>query len=341
MYQADFIPPRGLSNPHVQTLLPRCLPGKRLVCDVEVLTLPDGDIVELSWAQPSPDSARAPLFVLFHGLEGSVRSPYAQTLLRMAADRGWRSLLMHFRGCGRAPNRRLRSYHAGDTADAYWLIGQLGRRYPNALKVAVGVSLGGNMLLKLAAEHGGDGLGLAGAIAISPPLDLAGSADALDRGFARLYQRHLLRSLKRKTARLIDEGRFPHLSAEQLAGIERLRAFDHAVTAPLHGFRSAAHYYQRASAGPLLERIELPTLILHARDDPMMPGALFERFSAPSASVRMELARHGGHVGFIEQRSGLLRSWLARRVGEQLDNWRFLLPCQRQHPTQAPSLPPM
>lgn len=339
MYQADFIPPRGLSNPHVQTLLPRCLPGKRLVCDVEVLTLPDGDIVELSWAQPSPDSARAPLFILFHGLEGSVRSPYAQTLLRMAADRGWRSLLMHFRGCGRAPNRRLRSYHAGETADAYWLIGQLGRRYPNALKVAAGVSLGGNMLLKLAAEHDGDGLGLAGAIAISPPLDLSGSADAMNRGFARLYQRHMLRSLKRKTARLISEGRLKSLSTQRLVGIDTLRDFDNLVTAPLHGFASAEEYYQRASAGPLIGRIELPALILHARDDPLMPGSLFDRISPPSESVRVELARHGGHVGFIEQRNGLLGSWLSHRVGEQLDSWRFLVPGQRSRSTRAPFQP--
>ncbi|GAA0571720.1 hydrolase [Halomonas salifodinae] len=319
---ADFHPPRGLGNRHLQTLLPRLLPRRRLARDTEIINLPDGDFVELAWVRPAPTAPEAPLFVLFHGLEGSFDAPYARELLGAAADLGWRAVLMHFRGCGQAPNRLPRAYHSGDTADAYWVLGQLGQRYPQALKVAAGVSLGANMLLKLVAEQGGDGLDLAGAIAINAPLDLAASADVLNRGMARVYQRHLLASLKRKVALKMAKGPLPiSLSPHQLKELDTFWAYDNEVTAPLHGFASASDYYRRASAGPLLGEIELPTLILHAADDPFMPGDLFEHLPAPSAAVRVEIARHGGHVGYIERRGARLASWLARRVTRQLDDW--------------------
>ncbi|MFY0988982.1 hydrolase [Halomonas sp. C05BenzN] len=322
LHAADFRPPPGLANRHVQTLLPRLLPRRRLRSEVEILELPDGDCVELVWVQPAPAARDAPVFVLFHGLEGSCRSPYARELLATAAGLGWRAVLMHFRGCGDTPNRLPRAYHSGDTADAYWLIGQLAHRYPRALKVATGVSLGANMLVKLVAEQGGDGLDLTGAIAISAPLDLAASADTLHQGFARLYERHLLGALKAKVARRLAAGELPlALESRQLAGLDSLRAYDDAVTAPLHGFEGAADYYRRASAGRLLGELELPTLVLHADDDPFMPRGLFERLPEPSASVRVEIAHHGGHVGFMEWRDGRLRSWLSRRVARQLVDW--------------------
>ena len=158
-FSADFRAPRGLGNRHVQTLLPRLRPLVPLARETEILNLPDGDFVELAWVHPAPMRDDAPVFVLFHGLEGSFDSPYARELLRVASALGWRAVLMHFRGCGQAPNRLPRAYHSGDTADAYWVIGQLAHRYPRAIKVAAGVSLGGNMLLKLVAEQGGDGPG--------------------------------------------------------------------------------------------------------------------------------------------------------------------------------------
>ncbi len=319
---ADFVPPRGLANAHIQTLLPRMLPRPRLSRSVEILELPDGDFVELNWAQPAPNDPQAPLFVLFHGLEGSFASPYARWLLATASLSGWRAVLMHFRGCGSQPNRLPRAYHSGDTADAYWLFAELSRRYPKALKVAAGVSLGGNMLLKLVAEQGGDGLDLAGAIVVSAPLDLAASADSLSRGFARLYERHLLKALRCKVRDRLMRDELPlALDVAALMRLDSLRAYDDAVTAPLHGFRNAADYYRRASAGHLLGSIELPTLIVHANDDPFMPANLFDNLPPPSDAVRLEIARHGGHVGFMEWRDGRLRPWLARRLAHELSAW--------------------
>ena len=322
---ATFCAARGLGNRHVQTLLPRLRPLAALERDVEILDLPDGDFVELAWVRPAPLADDAPLFVLFHGLEGSFDSPYARDLLGMASRLGWRALLMHYRGCGQAPNRLPRAYHSGDTADAYWLIGQLALRYPRATKVAAGVSLGGNMLAKLVAEQGGDGLDLAGAIVISAPLDLAASADALNSGFARLYQRHLLKTLRAKIAAKMASGPLPiNLAAHQLERLDSFWAYDNEVTAPLHGFTSASDYYRRASAGRLLGDIELPMLILHAEDDPFMPGNLFSRLPAAGDAVRIEVARQGGHAGFIETRGGRLHPWLVDRVGRQLRDWASL-----------------
>ena len=319
---ADFQAARGLGNRHVQTLLPRLRRLRVLERDTEILNLPDGDFVELAWVRPAPLADDAPLFVLFHGLEGSFDSPYARELLATASSLGWRAVLMHFRGCGQAPNRLARTYHSGDTADAYWLMEQLARRYPRAVKVAAGVSLGGNMLVKLIAEQGGDGLDLAGAIAISAPLDLAASADALNQGFTRNYQRHLLKVLKRKLMTKMANMPLPiDMTSRQLERLKSFWAYDNEVTAPLHGFSSASDYYRRASAGRLLGDIELPLLILHAADDPFMPGDLFERLPTPSDTVHLEIARQGGHVGFLETFHGRLNSWLARRVARQLQRW--------------------
>ncbi|MEQ6917485.1 hydrolase [Halomonas aquatica] len=321
-HTADFRPPAGLANRHVQTLLPRFLPRPAVRTRQEILELPDGDFVELAWAHPAPPRADAPILVLFHGLEGSIDSPYARSLLNAAARLGWRAVLMHFRGCGEHTNRLPRAYHSGDTADARWLIDQLSQRYPHAMKVAAGVSLGGNMLAKLVAEQGGNGLDLAGAIVISAPLDLAACADTLSQGFARVYERHLLASLKRKMSPRLARDELPlAIGAEELASLGSLRAYDDAVTAPLHGFDGAEDYYRRASAGPLLAGVSLPMLVLHADDDPFMPPALLGRFPTPSAAVRVELTRHGGHVGFVEWRDGRPSSWLARRVARQLEAW--------------------
>ncbi|MGQ4879865.1 hydrolase [Billgrantia sp. LNSP4103-1] len=319
---ADFTPPRGLSNPHVQTLLPRLMARPGIDRDIENLELPDGDFVELNWIRPTPASAEAPIFVLFHGLEGSFDSPYARCLLATASRMGWRAVLMHFRGCGSQPNRLPRAYHSGDTADAYWLIAELSRRYPKALKIAAGVSLGGNMLLKLVAEQGGGGLDLTGAIVISAPLDLAASAARLHRGFSQVYERHLLNALKRKVAPRLARSELPlALDIRTLSRIDSLRSYDDLVTAPLHGFDDAADYYHRASAGRLLGEVELPTLILHADDDPFMPADLFGRLPRPADAVRLEVTHHGGHVGFMEWRDRRLRPWLARRLARELACW--------------------
>ncbi|MGQ7248382.1 hydrolase [Halomonas sp. V046] len=320
---ASFRPARWLANPHLQTLTPRLLRPRTLGWRSEWFDLPDGDEVELSWVTPEPPSPTAPLFVLFHGLEGSIASPYARDLLGAAKDMGYRALLMHFRGCGARPNRRPRAYHSGDTGDARVLFEALLERYPEAPRFACGVSLGGNMLLKLVAEPEVDALGLSGAIAISAPLDLAACAERLGQGFSRVYERHLLGSLKRKVVERLKCGELPlTVDARTVSRLKRLRDYDDVVTAPLHGFKDAADYYAKASSGPVLGNIRVPTLLLHAADDPFMPADIIDRFPERSSLLHMEVARNGGHVGFMERRGSRLEPWLGRRVGDQLKTWR-------------------
>ena len=310
---------RWLSNPHVQTLLPRVLRPAEVDWRQEFLDLPDGDEVELSWVLPEPDDQSAPLFVLFHGLEGGITSPYAHDLLAAARDQGYRALLMHFRGCGSRPNRLPRAYHSGDTGDAKVLLEVLGDRYPEAPKVAGGVSLGGNMLLRLVAEEDANSLGVDAAVVISAPLDLAACAQRLGEGFSRVYERHLLASLKRKVIPRLERGELSlKVSVEQVRRLKRLRDYDDVITAPMHGFRDADDYYACASSGPVLDRVAVPTLMLHARDDPFMPADLIERFPARSPLVTLEVAERGGHVGFMEPGPRRPRPWLGRRLARYL-----------------------
>lgn len=323
LFNADFVAPRWLKNRQLQTLAPHFLWRKTPRCDTELLDLPDGDVLELGWSVPPTAKDNTPLLVILTEEESSLlRSPSTRALLTSAARKGWRAVVMHFRGCGKIQNRSSRGYHAGDTADAYWLMSVLARRFPQAPKVAVGFSVGGNVLLKLAAEQGGDGLDIAGAISVSAPLDLASHSDALNLGQARRHQQRILQRMRRRIERKREEKMLPlEISAKQLQRLDTLWAFDNEITAPLYGFSSATDYYRRASAGALLDRLELPTLILHAQDDPYVPGDIFMRLPLPSANVRIELARHGGHLGFVEQHKGLPHSWMIDRIMAQVERW--------------------
>lgn len=242
--------------------------------------------------------------------------------MALASKQGYRAVVMHYRGCGKVPSRYMRGYHAGDTADAYWLMSVLARRFPHAPKVGVGFGTGGNVLLKLVAEQGGDGLDLCGAISVSAPLDLASRSDAMNLGHTRNRQRQLVKRLRQRVEERQADNRFPlDITQQQLHRLDTLWAWDNEITAPLYGFTSASDYYRRASAGPMLDRLELPTLIIHAQDDPYVPADIFMRLPLPSANVRIEMARHGGHLGFIEQHRGFPRSWLIQRLSQQIEKW--------------------
>jgi predicted alpha/beta-fold hydrolase len=261
----------------------------------ERFELPDGDFVDLAWAARAPRAEDAPTVVILPGLGGAVTSKYARGLLDAFTRRAWRAGVLHYRGTSGVPNRRPRSYHAGETGDPRFVLGVLRARWPEAPLAAVGVSLGGSVLLNLLAETADL---VDAAAAASVPLDLGRCARRLQRGFSRVYDRYLLRDLVRFTrarAQVIDLG----LPAVDLGGLRTLEAFDDAVTAPLHGFASARDYYARSSAGPKLDRIRTPTLLLQARDDPFTEPDLLGAELALSPAVTLEVSDHGGHVGFV------------------------------------------
>jgi hypothetical protein len=221
-------------------------------------------------------------------------------------------VLLHFRGCSGEPNRLPRSYHSGETGDLRAVIAMLRRREPAVPLAAVGYSLGGNALLKWLGESGSRDL--ACAVAVSVPFDLARAADRLERGLSRLYQWWFLRSLRASVLGKVRLGRLP-ATLSAVGELRTLRAFDDAVTAPLHGFTDAADYYGRSSSRQYLGGIAVPTLVLHARDDPFLSADAIPEPSELSACTRLELSAHGGHVGFV---AGLLpwhaRYWLEERI---------------------------
>lgn len=314
---SGFIPAGVLSNPHVQTLLPRLMYQRR---DIEVITrqldLPDGDFVDLAWCNPPDADSREPIVAIFHGLEGSLHSPYASGMLAAIARQDWHGVLMHFRGCSGRPNRLARSYHSGETGDARYFLSWLQQQYPHSPLAAIGYSLGGNMLLKLQAEYG-DTSPLRAAVSVSAPLLLDRCSDRIHRGFSRIYERHLLDSLKRSVLR-----KFAQHDYETLIGLtpQRLRRadsfwdFDDIFTAPVHGFRDARDYYRQSSAYYYLPAIKTASLIIHALDDPFMTADILPEKASLPINVNLAVSRHGGHVGFVEGSVWRPRYWLERYI---------------------------
>ena len=312
-YRAPWWLPGG----HAQTLCAAFLPPPRPALTRERWDTPDGDFIDVDFAG---EAQAKRMLVLFHGLEGSSDSHYARAVAKRAASRGWRCALPHFRGCSGEPNRLPRAYHSGDSDEIDWILRRLRDARAAATDAserlyAVGVSLGGNVLLKWLGERGARaGELVRRAVAVSAPVDLAAAGHTLDRGFNRqLYTRAFLASMKRKA--LAKLNRYPGLfDARRVVAARTLYEFDELVTAPLHGFRSADDYWSRASSAPWLEAIRVPTLVLNARNDPFLPAdALVAATRRASAEALLEFPATGGHVGFPAR-----DDWLAQRVLEFL-----------------------
>ena len=240
--------------------------------------------------------------LLLHGLEGTIRSHYAQGLLGEAARRGWAADLLIFRSCGTEMNRTRRFYHSGETTDLAFALDRIVSQFPGLPIALAGVSLGGNVLLKFLGERGSalpDEL--VAAAAISVPFDLGRSSTRINRGFSSVYQRFFLKSLKRKALEKVT--RFPDLpKRDTIAAIRTLEDFDNVITAPVHGYRDADDYYTRASSLGALSQIRLRTLLLSAVDDPMLPPEVLDEvrdIARQNPALRIEFVARGGHAGFV------------------------------------------
>lgn len=240
--------------------------------------------------------------VIFHGLEGSVRSHYVQGLLGEARRRGWHAAILVFRSCGGELNRGRRFYHSGETGDVRFVIEHMESTFPSVPIVLAGVSLGGNVLLKYLGEEGRRvSSRVLGAAAVSVPYDLARSSRFIDRGFSRVYQTSFIRSLKSKALRKLEQ--FPDLvSRDRLVAADTMFAFDDCFTAPVHGFRDAEDYYSQSSSISWIGRISINTLLLSAVDDPFLPPPVLEevrKLARENPHLEVEFPAHGGHVGFV------------------------------------------
>lgn len=271
---------------------------------------PDGDFIDVDRL---PGDANAPLVVVFHGLEGGSGSHYAGAFARELVRRGWRGAIAHFRGCSGEPNRLPRAYHSGDTEEIRWILRRLASESRDTALFAAGVSLGGNALLKWLGEDADAKRLLAGAAAVSAPVDLMAAGDALGRGFNRVYTRAFLATMREKAEEKL--ARFPGLfDGEAMRRARTLREFDDVVTAPLHGFRDTDDYWTRASSKPVLGRIQVPTLVLNARNDPFLPEEALPGPSEVSAAVCLELPDEGGHVAFVSAPFPGNIGWMPARV---------------------------
>nr|WP_119153207.1 alpha/beta fold hydrolase [Caldimonas tepidiphila] len=294
----------GVLGGHAQTIWPalfsRRYEGEAPRWRRERWHTPDGDFVDVDHlVAESPLPGRAPWLVLFHGLEGSSASHYAQAFAHWARMHGWHCVVPHFRGCSGELNLAPRAYHSGDFEELGWMLARL-RAQHAAPMVAVGVSLGGNALLRWAQEAGAEGTRLVRAVAaVSAPVDLAAGGRAIGRGLNRLlYNRMFLRSMRPKA--LAKLAQHPGLfDAEKLQAVRDLYEFDNLFTAPLHGFRDTEDYWARASAKPGLASMRhLPALVLNARNDPFVPAECLPGPSGAGPAVTLWQPACGGHVGF-------------------------------------------
>jgi predicted alpha/beta-fold hydrolase len=309
---SDYSAPRWLPGGHLQTIYPAtCVTTPAVTMHRERWDTPDGDFIDVDCVQGIPGK---PFVVLFHGLEGSSESHYARSLMSHIEALGWSGAIPHFRGCSGEINRGPRFYHSGDSAEINWVLQRLKQ---HALRrsasdfFTVGVSLGGNALLRWLGESAQDASFVDAACAISAPLDLAAGGAALSKGLNRIYTRHFLRSLKPKCLQKLEQ--FPGLfDRTKMLAARNLYEFDNVVTAPLHGYRDTNDYWHRASSKLVLSDITVPTLVLNARNDPFLPAQYLPRKA--SDAVILEYPAHGGHVGFTNGHIPGSLNWLPRRI---------------------------
>lgn len=326
----DYKAPAWLPGGHAQTIWSALYAQKRHQAPVpmhrERWTTPDGDFIDVDKQMAS--SKKRPLLVLFHGLEGSSDSHYAQAFADWAHEHDVQLAIPHFRGCSGQINLSPRAYHSGDHEEIDWVLKRL-RQVHKAQQgewlLAVGVSLGGNALMRWAAEQGQEATKTADAIAsICSPLDLAMSGDAIGKGLNRyIYTPMFLKSMKPKA--LAKWAQFPGLfDKDAMLNAKDLYEFDNVFTAPLHGFKNTLDYWAKASAKPLMQAIHLPALVLNAQNDPFVPASSLPQHKDVSRSVTLWQPEQGGHVGFaagpwpghVRQMPNKVGEWLMKLVGE-------------------------
>ena len=304
-----YTAPRWLPGGNLQTiwaaLYARRFDGPAPVYRRERWNAPDGDFIDVDFADSAlvgTSPGPRPLLVLFHGLEGSSRSHYAEAFAVFAAERGMDFAVPHFRGCSGELNLAPRAYHSGDYEEIDWILRRMRERqasHGGGPVLAAGVSLGGNALLRWACEAGESAHASVAAVAsVCAPLDLAAGGEAIGRGFNRLvYTRMFLATMKPKA--LAKLAQFPGLfDRERLLAARDLYTFDDVFTAPLHGFRNTDDYWARGSSKPHLSAIRVPTLVVNALNDPFIPARSLPGPGEVGRHVTLWQPAHGGHVGF-------------------------------------------
>lgn len=291
--KSSYRRPNWLFNGHLETIYPSIFRKVSLpLFSEEKLPTPDGDFLELDWYR----RGQSKLVIISHGLEGNSKRPYIVGMARSLFECDYDILAWNYRGCGAELNQKAIFYHSGATYDLDTVVNRAQSEYDRIY--LVGFSLGGNLTLKFLGEKGNSNPKIKKAVAISVPLDLGGSCDQISSGQNRLYAMRFLKTLLEKVERKAEK--FPEiLPQKSLKSIQTLRDFDDLITGPLHGFKNAEEYYRVNSSLQFLDRIEVPTLILNAQNDPFLSPSCFPTAIAKKLdTIHLEVPRHGGHVGF-------------------------------------------
>jgi uncharacterized protein len=315
----NYVAPVWLPGGNLQTIWPalysRRVFGPHPSYRRERWATPDADFIDVDFLEGRvPGSAAVledgssesglsrPLLVLFHGLEGSSRSHYSEAFADFAQERGFAFAVPHFRGCSGELNLGPRAYHSGDFEEIGWILQRFRAQHTGPI-IAVGISLGGNALLRWAEEAGSEAAKTVSAVAsVCSPVDMAASGWAIGRGFNRLvYTRMFISAMKPKALQKLEQ--HPGLfDREAMVAARDLYEFDNVFTAPLHGFKSTEDYWGRGSAKPHLHRIRLPALVVNARNDPFIPAWSLPHQNEVGNHVTLWQPAHGGHVGFPKGR---------------------------------------
>jgi uncharacterized protein len=319
--RTPFVPHPALRNAHAQTIVGSIVPRRfKLVtenCEPRQFMVAPGVrvLAHCSWQGAREDR---PTLLVSHGLEGSIHSNYMLGTAEKAVAAGFNVIRLNHRNCGGTEHLSSTLYHAGLTEDLRQIVRELYERDRLSEIYIVGFSLGGNMVLKLMGEYGNEvPAAVKGAVAVSPSIHLASCADAIEMRSNLLYHMSFVLSLRsslKRKARLFPD----RYDVSGLGRIWTIREFDNVYTAPHSGFRDVTEYYDRASALPFISRIQVPTLIIHAKDDPFIPFAPFEgREVSSNPHVHLLAPERGGHVGFISATGeGDGRFWAESRIVE-------------------------
>ncbi len=320
MKNKPFRPVWWLRSPHMQTIWP-FLFRRNIHLDLreEQLELDDGDFLDLNWSRRFDNGCvDGKIILVIHGLEGSLDSHYSAGLMQTLEECGYYPVFMHFRGCSGRINRLPRAYHSGDTADIATVVEHITRQTGKKVFAAVGFSLGANALLKWLGESGEENP-LEAAIAVSVPFQLADAVKRLNQGFSKFYRQYLLTSLCNSYRQKFSV--IPSPLDIEIEQIKSLWQYDDSITAPLHGFDGADHYYKVSSCRQYLKDIKIKTRIIHSRDDPFMYSETAPCSDELSDSTELLLAEYGGHVGFVRwQFPFKVDYWHEEKICEFLDN---------------------
>ena len=316
--RSSYQSPAWLYGAHAQTIYPALFARKPAVLYARHrLDLPDQDFIDIDFLEALPVAGdQRPFIALFHGLEGDSSSHYARALMAYLSAMGLRGAVVHWRGCSGSPNRLARSYHSGESGDIdsalHFLAQRLGSNTP---LFAVGVSLGGNALIKWLGEDDRLTSIISAACAVSAPHDLEAGAQMLASGISRLYTHNFMSTLKAKSLQKLERFAMPY-SAQEVKACTNFHSFDDIVTARVHGFKSAQDYWTRSSCKQFMATIKQPTLVINAVNDPFLPPQALARQDEVSALVTLEYPAAGGHVGFLSSPIPGDHGWIPKRAIE-------------------------